>query len=402
MKTYFIFGFLLLVGCGSTPPAHPPMTAPVVIPKPPPASTDDPPNEAGESSIPAKPRVQVAIGDETVCLRFDGSLRCWKRSEGAQTPLLAAVPPITGLGEVVDVSVGTNHTCAIVQGGQVYCWGHNEHGQIGAGRAEAQIDTPVRVDGIDGATAIVTGMMHSCVLLAEGRVSCWGWNADGQVGSDVEYAPEARVLVRPQIVLGISGATQLAAGRDQTCVRMKNETWCWGRSYVKSQRNARGYHHNQAAKVEELVNLQQFGFSGETACGLFKDGHVDCWGSGAFSILPSRPLHADTPLPVILPPARHLSVGKYHGCAILQDGKVSCWGWNNHGELGRKPQPDYEPKESAIVPGLPGRVDSLALGSATSCAVVHREELWCWGIMPQQPWVHGAGSETPTRVPIER
>lgn len=407
MKTYFICGFLFLIGCGSTGPARPVISAPVVIPKPTPSAIDDGSSEPIESSIPAKPRVQVAIGDETVCLRFDGSLRCWKRSEGAPTPILSAVPAVPGLGQVTDVSVGMNHVCTIVQGGQggqggqVYCWGHNQHGQIGAGRADVQIDTPVHVEGINGATAIVTGMMHSCVLLAEGRVSCWGWNADGQVGGDVEYAPEARVLVRPEIVPGISGATQLAAGRDQTCVRMKNETWCWGRSYMKSQLDARGYRHNQAAKVEELADLQEFGFSGETACGLFKDAHVGCWGSGAFSMIPSRPLHADSPLPVILPPARHLSVSKYHGCAILQDGKVSCWGGNVHGELGRPPQPDYEPKESGIVQGLPARVDALAVGSATSCAIVHNQELWCWGIGPHQPWVHGAGSEIPVRVPIE-
>jgi len=401
MKAYFVLGLSLLVGCGPMPTPKPTGSAPVVIPKPVPVAADDSAPDPSESSIPAKPRVQVVIGDDTVCLLFDGSLRCWKRSEGVQPPILASTPAIAGLPEVLDFAIGMSHVCAIVQGGRVYCWGDNSQGQIGARRHEAQIDTPVRVEGIEGAKSIVAGMMHSCVLLTDGRVSCWGWNGNGQTSGDVEYGSEARELVRPEIVPGISGATQLAAGRDQTCVRMKNETWCWGRSYMKSQ-NARGYHHNQPANVEELADLQQFGFSGETACGLFKDGHVGCWGSGAFSILPGRPLHADSPLPVILPPARTLAMGKYHGCSILQNGRVSCWGWNNHGELGQKPQPDYNAHESAIIEGLPGRVDSLAVGSATSCAIVRNEELWCWGIAPHQPWVQGAGSEKPTRVPIER
>lgn len=400
MKTYWFFGLGLLAGCGSTPP-HSSLPAPVVIAKPAPAAPDDSASDPSESSIPAKPRLQVAIGDEMVCLRYDGSLRCWKRSEGVPSPILASTPAIAGLPEVLDVAIGMHHVCVIVQGGQVYCWGDNTQGQLGARRPEGRIDTPVRVEGIAGATTIVVGMMHSCVLLGDGRVSCWGWNGDGQTGGDIEYGTYARELVEPEIVPGISGVTSLAAGRDQTCARLKNETWCWGRSYMKSQ-NARGYHHNQPAKIEELADLQQFGFSGETACGLFKDGHVGCWGSGAFSLLPSRPLQADSPLPVILPPARSLVTSKYHGCSILQNGRVSCWGWNNHGELGKKPQPDYEAHESSIVEGIPGRVDSLALGAATSCAVVRNEELWCWGIGPHEPWVHGAGSEKPARVPIER
>lgn len=402
MKTYLMFGFFIVAGCGSTPPIRTTSSAPVVIPKPTPAPIDDGPSDPPESSIPAKPRVQVVIGDETVCLRFDGSLRCWKRSEGVQAPILSSTAAIAGLDEVLDVATGNDFVCAIVKGGRVYCWGDNTYGQLGAGRIEKRVDTPVHVEGIDGATSIVAGMMHSCVLLAGGRVSCWGWNANGQVGGDVEYGSEARELARPEIVAGISDATQLAAGRDQTCVRMKNETWCWGRSYMKSQTNARGYHHNQAAKVPELADLQQFGFSGETACALFNDAHIGCWGSGAFSILPSRPLNADSPLPVILPPAKTFAASKYHGCAILQNGRVSCWGWNNHGELGRKPDSDYNAHESAVIDGLPARVDALALGAATSCAIVRNEELWCWGIAPHMPWVHGAGSETPTRVPIER
>jgi len=401
MKVYLTIAALLVVGCGSAPPRSTSSSAPVVIPKAPTATTTDSSAEPVEPTAPAKNRLQVAIGEEIVCLRVDTALRCWKRSEGAKVPITTEMPPIAGVGAVADVVVGMRHVCALTNEGKVFCWGDNTRGQLGARRSEENIDTPVRAEGIEGATALAAGMMHTCALLSDGRVSCWGWNGEGQTGSDVDYAPEVRELVAPEIVAGISGAKNIVAGRDQTCVKTNQGTWCWGRSYLKSQSDARGYHHNQPARVPELDDLQQLALKDETACGLFTDGHVGCWGSGAFSLLPTRPLHAESPLPLILPVARSFAVGRYHGCAILQNGRVSCWGWNNNGELGREPQQDYEPHESAIVEGLPMPVNALFLGSAASCAVVHDDQLWCWGVAPHEPWVHGAGSGRPKRVPID-
>lgn len=398
-KVLGIFAFGALLGCGSTAPKSTPPNA-VVIPKPVPTVVTETASEPLESTVPAKPKLQIAIGDEMVCLRIEEALRCWRRSEGVQGPIATTLPPIAGLGAVTDVAVGMRHVCALNKEGKVFCWGDNSHGQLGAGRNELTMAAPVQVPGIEGATAIAVGMMHSCALLSGGRVSCWGWNADGQTGSDVEYAEEVRELVAPEIVAGISGATTLAAGRDQTCVKTNAGMWCWGRSHLKSQSNVRGYHHNAAARVPELDDLQQISLKGETACGLFKDGHVGCWGSGAFTILPNRPLRAEEPLPLVLPEARRLVSDTYHGCAILQNGRVWCWGWNNHGELGRQAQKDYESHESALVEGLPTPVDSLSLGSGTSCAVVRKDELWCWGVAPNEPWVHDAGSGTPRRIAI--
>jgi alpha-tubulin suppressor-like RCC1 family protein len=305
------------------------------------------------------------------------------------------------LGDVTDFAVGFHHVCALNQSGQVFCWGENSMGQIGARKAEARVDTPVRVDGIDGAKAITCGTLHSCAILGDGRVSCWGWNGQGQTGSDVEYTTEARELVVPEIVPGIAEATSIVAGRAHTCAKTKAGLLCWGESQLKSQRDTRGHARNQPSLVEDLVDVEQLAAKDETSCALFRDKHVGCWGSGAFSVMPSRPLRAESPLPVILPPARSVAISQYHGCAILENGRVSCFGWNNHGELGRERQSDYQPHESDLVPGLPGTVDALAVGAATSCAIVRHDELWCWGIPPQMPWVHDAGSGVPVRVPID-
>jgi alpha-tubulin suppressor-like RCC1 family protein len=244
--------------------------------------------------------LQIAIGDETVCLRVDASLRCWLRSVGAQVPIMTATPPIAGLGDVSDFAVGGHHVCALTSDGKVFCWGDNSNGQLGAGRTEERVDAPVRVPGIEGAVGLAAGLFHTCVVLGDGRVTCWGWNADGQTGSDVEYAREARELVVPAVVAGVSGVTNIAAGRDQTCAKTKAGWSCWGRSHLKSQTDARGDHHNQPAKVDDLDGMEQLTLKDETACGLFQDGHVGCWGAGAFSILANRPLRANNIIIIII------------------------------------------------------------------------------------------------------
>jgi alpha-tubulin suppressor-like RCC1 family protein len=392
-------GALILAGCGPSVPPPTNSTA-VVIPKPPNSAMPDGPLEAPEVIVPVKPRMQIAIGDSWVCLRLDTSLRCWSRAKSVPTPIVT-LPPIADIGNVVDVAVGMRHVCAVNDAGLVYCWGENSLGQLGARRVEERIDSPVRVEGLEGAVAITAGMMHSCALLKDGRVSCWGWNALGQTGGDAEYTRDARELVVAQEVAGISGATAVAAGRGQSCAMLKAGVYCWGESMLRSQATPRGYRDNRAYPVEELAELKQFAFNEETACALFKDGHAGCWGSGVFSLVPGRPLHADSPLTLMLPPAKTLVVGKYHGCAILQDGRVTCFGWNNHGELGRPANEDYNTHEAEIVPGLPTDVTGLSLGSATSCAIVRNTELWCWGIPPHEAWEHGVKGTAPVRVPID-
>ena len=115
----------------------------------------------------------------------------------------------------------------------------------------------------------------------------------------------------------------------------------------------------------------------------------------------SRPLRSESPLTIEVPPARDVAVGNYHACAILRDDSVSCWGLNSNGELGRERNPgSYDPHPPGKVEGLP-RADSLSLGAGTSCAIVKNGALWCWGVPPHLPWVEGAGSGVPARVPLD-
>ncbi|MBK9263698.1 MAG: hypothetical protein IPM54_28330 [Polyangiaceae bacterium] len=394
MKVIWISGAFFLFGCGSSAARPEP---PVLIPKPVESAAVEQPADPPEPKTPRKARLQIAIGESTACLRVDSSLWCWRRTVGVDAPIKTANSPIQGIGDVSDVVVGYDYVCALGTEGRVFCWGNNDRGQLGAGRMEERIDTPVPVRGIEGAVALGGGLWHTCAILADGGVSCWGANWAGQTGADVEYTQGARELVTAERVAGMSNASTIVAGRDQTCARTDTDFWCWGRSPLKTHTAS-----IQPSKVADLSDVEQLVLEDETTCGLFKGGHVSCWGSGAFSLLVDGPLRAEMPIPVELPPAKGIAASKYHACALLRDGRVNCWGMNTYGQLGRAPdRNDYRPHAQGIVQGLPAQVNSLSLGSGTSCAIVRDTELWCWGVAPHVPWVHGAGSGTPERVPLD-
>jgi alpha-tubulin suppressor-like RCC1 family protein len=87
-------------------------------------------------------------------------------------------------GGVRAVSAGSRHTCALMQSGGARCWGFNFYGQLGNGTPILLLDEPVNVSVLtDGLSAIGVGQGHTCALLQGGGVRCWGANDFGQLGN---------------------------------------------------------------------------------------------------------------------------------------------------------------------------------------------------------------------------
>lgn len=206
---------------------------------------------------------------------------------------------------IVQISDGDLHTCALLGNGTVECWGDNQFGELGNG-TNIGSDTPVPVSGLSGATAITARGHHSCALLADGTVRCWGYNATGQLGNSSNIDSNI-----PVPVSGLSGATAISGGLDETCA-------------------------------------------------LLADGSLECWGGNSSGQLGNGGnADSNTPTTVSLPPgiiATAISAGDDHACALIADGEVRCWGDNHFNQLG---------DGSAISSNIPVLV-SLPLGAAAT------------------------------------
>ena len=119
------------------------------------------------------------------------------------------------------LAVGGGQSCARRVSGTVACWGVNQSGELGDGTFRTPNHTSTPVTGISDAIGLGLGADHSCVVRATGAVSCWGANADGQLGNGTITA-----ALTPVAVTGITTAAQVVGGDSHTCARTRTgEVW---------------------------------------------------------------------------------------------------------------------------------------------------------------------------------
>ncbi|MFM5904590.1 MAG: IPT/TIG domain-containing protein, partial [Micrococcales bacterium] len=187
--------------------------------------------------------VQVVAGASHACaLLSDGTVRCWGLNTNGQlgdgTTVQKTSPALTsiaGLSGVTAISAGGSTTCALLSTGAVKCWGLNTNGQLGDNTTTQKL-VPTAVSGIDGtaakATAIAVGASHSCALISDGTVRCWGLNSSGQLGDNTLVQKLVPTTVKATASTNLTGVTAISAGAAHTCAIIGSGSTatakCWG------------------------------------------------------------------------------------------------------------------------------------------------------------------------------
>jgi len=280
----------------------------------------------------------------------------------------------------VSVSAGASYSCAVIGDGRVACWGSDDHGQLGDGDARSAPGTVVWVEGVTDARAVSTGDDHTCVLLQDGTVRCWGGDALGQLGTGDVGPSQAS----PLPVSGVSDAIAVAAGAAFTCVLgADGRVTCWGARAFGRLGDGSPCSSGDVgapASVPGLGHVIDLHAGVSHACAVRSDGAVLCWGGNAGGAAdPTEPESCRPVATVVagLPAVVAAATGSSHTCARSPDGAVLCWGSNASGQLGSEAAGTGS-SAPVTVTGLPA-ARAIAAGGEQTCALAG-DGVWCWGL----------------------
>ena len=224
------------------------------------------------------------------------------------------------------------HTCAVMADGSVSCWGGNSYGQLGDGTSSPR-STPAPIPGSGGVVAIATGWGHTCAVTTAGGVMCWGHNPYGQLGDGTTTQRKT-----PVAVTGLPGAAvAVAAGHSHTCALTVGGAVLG----PQRQRPAGRQLDDHQADADPHVRTGQRRIGDSTgyyhSCAVTSSGGATCWGVNSDGQLGDNSTTARlAPVAVsgLSSGVSALAGGYYHTCALTTGGAVSCWGNNGEGQLG--------------------------------------------------------------------
>ncbi len=381
---------------------------------------------AGAMCRPPLAVLDVAVGKDNICaLAMDHTVSCWGydtiygyHAPGHTVPVIGSDTPvpIPGLTDAVEIRAAELHTCARKTDNTLWCWGHDEHGQLGDGSTNST-RTPVQVSGLTGVQMFDGGTFHTCAVGSVSNVAglwCWGRGGQknlpgvanpnvnlGRLGNNATADSGVPVAVDlSQAAAAGQTVKAVSTGVMHSCAVMSDNTvWCWGRNSSGELGNGTTTDSKAPVKVSFAgitipsgVTVDQVSCSdgrgtrrpGST-CMLLSNGAVYCWGAGGSGQLgdnttttrsaPSTPV-TPPPLTGSAKLVQIVSAAEAR-CARASDGSVWCWGSNYKGLLGigidggNYPAPVHTRTITSAV--------KLDMSHRTACAIDASNQLWCWG-----------------------
>ncbi len=333
-------------------------------------------NENSGNLVPLQNIRQISAGQQHVCaVSFNGRAYCWgindygQLGSGTGSDSSTAMPVVSSMGgylkNVMYISSGEHHTCAVLTDSTVWCWGNNESGQLGDGSTDGSMEAvKVKTDfsgnTLSGIVEVASGQRHTCALHEDGHtVYCWGNNSASQCGVDSQQNMSLNYATQvPLQQTEISSITGISAGGDFTCVSGiasddSTAVWCWGGNAL---------------------------------------GQLGC-GSCAEVTSTATPVRVISENGTYLANVSDFNVGFSHSCAIDADNVVVCWGGNYAGQLGID---DGVTTSATVVQVHASTTDSnevfsvlggsISAGYEHTCATrpvpgngAYGMEIWCWG-----------------------
>jgi alpha-tubulin suppressor-like RCC1 family protein len=342
------------------------------------------------------PKTLVLGNQHTCAISADARVKCWGSNQQGQLgpdatgDLHAPGPDLRLRGRaVVELAAGDDHSCALLEGGALKCWGHNGAGQLGLGDLANRGDGPGQMGDVlpevalgGAAIAVAAGAAHTCAVTADGAVRCWGAGDAGQLG----FESSAGSLVPPLSALALPGpAVSVAAGADYSCALLATgQAVCWGagaRGQLGTGDLTGGA--TPGAAISFGAKATALAAGAHHVCALLSNGKLACWGANDSGQLGQGDT-ADRPRPVAVEtgsrPGKTLAAGGDTTCVLADGGAITCWGANDQGQLGlgdTAPRPS--PPSAPVALGSGRSASALSVGGTFTCALLDTAQAKCWG-----------------------
>lgn len=332
---------------------------------------------------------QLSLGWRHTCAISDsGALKCWGRGSEGQlgftedNELLASMAKTPeGITDASAVATGRNFSCAVQSSGSVACWGANGAGQLGTGnRFDSTPPKAIQAAETLNFEQVFAGEFHACAITApEGHLYCWGLNDKGQVG-DGSANPQGQP--RPTRVGMLEGVKSVSPGLEHTCAILSDDSVsCWGGNlYGQLGLGAAGDAMEQALTPMTVSNLsaaRSVSAGPYYTCAVENNGGVKCWGLNSFKRLGFDAEQTSTPTKVDLPAqAAQVALGLDGTCARTNAGEVYCWGYGLMGQLGGLSF--VESSSPVKLEGVTNAAD-LVMSDGVACVINDMDVATCWG-----------------------
>ena len=333
---------------------------------------------------------RIAAGGAFACaIGDDNGVRCWGQNDLGQAGVASAANvllprKVSGLSSVKEIALGTQHACAMTDDGRVLCWGRNGDAVVTGAVDSAPHPTPVEVKLPKAAAHVASWSDHACAILAGGDLYCWGANDYGQcgVGGADGGAPPLTV---PKPARAMTGVSLVGGSEEATCAVTSGASMsCFGRNisgqFAQGTSDFNPHPVPTPAQGVAGAIAQVARGSGYHIGVALQDGRAQLWGSNAHSaVIPTDGGTYEVTKPTLYPGltgVAELATGGYFTCARKNDGAVVCWGDNDQGQSGSAPGGDkLAPSE---VTAVRGATQVVAGRDGFACALVSGK-VSCWG-----------------------
>jgi alpha-tubulin suppressor-like RCC1 family protein len=348
-------------------------------------------------------------GNHVCAARANGSAVCWGHNGSGQlgdgSTADRNVPvPVTGLTGVAQVAAGTDFSCALLATGEVRCWGNGANGRLGRGSTSSS-STPVPVvagdtgsGNLTGVAFIASGTAHACAVLGaagNGRVVCWGYGANGRLGSGGTGDQSSPGFVHGLGNTGtctaanpsgcFSNAVMSAAGDDVTLLVQKGgAASSFGNDTSGESGNGGGGNFPKrvtgVSGTGTLDDAEWVAMAWNHGCAVRRSSQGVCWGAAGYGRLgDTAGPGTNEPAPVPLADGAaytQIDGGDEYSCGLLTSGTVRCWGHNWQGQIGDGSLTD---RSSPVdVSGARGIVEADS-GFDHTCVVNSSGAVYCAG-----------------------